>query len=112
METTTATTDIRSINEKIERDSAFIDLLVAEMNKTILGQKYMIDRLLIGLLGQGDILLERLPELVKTLGINTLSKAVHESLRRIQFIPDLLPAAVLRSMIYNINENDFSIKKG
>lgn len=112
METITATTDIRSINEKIERESAFIDLLIAEMNKTIVGQKHMIDRLLIGLLGQGHILLEGVPGLAKTLAINTLSKAVAGSFSRIQFTPDLLPADVVGTMIYNIKENDFSIKKG
>lgn len=112
METTTATTDIRSINEKIERESAFIDLLVAEMNKSIVGQKYMIDRLLIGLLGQGHILLEGVPGLAKTLAINTLSKTVDGSFSRIQFTPDLLPADVVGTMIYNVKENDFSIKKG
>lgn len=112
METTTITTDIRSINEKIERESAFIDLLVSEMNKTIVGQRYMIDRLLIGLLGQGHILLEGVPGLAKTLAINTLSKAVHGSFSRIQFTPDLLPADVVGTMIYNVKENDFKIKKG
>lgn len=112
MEATTSTTDIRSINEKIERESAFIDLLVAEMNKAIVGQRYMIDRLLIGLLGQGHILLEGVPGLAKTLAINTLSKAVHGSFSRIQFTPDLLPADVVGTMIYNIKENDFTIKKG
>lgn len=112
MEITTATTDIRSINEKIERESAFIDLLIAEMNKTIVGQRYMIDRLLIGLLGQGHILLEGVPGLAKTLAINTLSKAVDGSFSRIQFTPDLLPADVVGTMIYNIKENDFSIKRG
>ena len=112
MEATTSTTDIRSINDKIERESAFIDLLIAEMNKTIVGQKYMIDRLLIGLLGQGHILLEGVPGLAKTLAINTLSKAVQGSFSRIQFTPDLLPADVVGTMIYNVKENDFSIKKG
>ena len=112
MEAATSTTDIRSINEKIERESAFIDLLIAEMNKTIVGQKYMIDRLLIGLLGQGHILLEGVPGLAKTLAINTLSKAVHGTFSRIQFTPDLLPADVVGTMIYNVKENDFSIKKG
>lgn len=112
METTTVTTDIRSINDKIERESAFIDLLIAEMNKTIVGQKHMIDRLLIGLLGQGHILLEGVPGLAKTLAINTLSKAVAGSFNRIQFTPDLLPADVVGTMIYNVKENDFSIKKG
>ncbi len=112
MEAATITTDVRAINEKIERESAFIDLLVAEMNKTIVGQKHMIDRLLIGLLGQGHILLEGVPGLAKTLAINTLSKAVHGSFSRIQFTPDLLPADVVGTMIYNVKENDFSIKKG
>lgn len=112
MEATTVTTDIRSINDKIERESAFIDLLIAEMNKVIVGQKHMVDRLLIGLLGQGHILLEGVPGLAKTLAINTLSKAVDGSFSRIQFTPDLLPADVVGTMIYNVKENDFSIKKG
>lgn len=112
MEATTSTTDIRSINDKIERESAFIDLLIAEMNKAIVGQKHMIDRLLIGLLGQGHILLEGVPGLAKTLAINTLAKAVNGSFSRIQFTPDLLPADVVGTMIYNVKVNDFSIKKG
>lgn len=112
MEAATTTMDIRSINEKIERESAFIDLLVSEMNKTIIGQRHMIDRLLIGLLGQGHILLEGVPGLAKTLAINTLSKAVQGSFSRIQFTPDLLPADVVGTMIYNVKENDFAIKKG
>ena len=112
MEENTATVDIRAINEKIERESAFIDLLVMEMNKVIVGQKYMIERLLIGLLGQGHILLEGVPGLAKTLAINTLSQAVHGSFSRIQFTPDLLPADVVGTMIYNIKQNEFTIKKG
>src|SRR5690606_34345390 len=99
METTTATTDIRSINEKIERESAFIDLLVAEMNKTIVGQKYMIDCLLIGLLSLGHIVLEGVPALANTFASNTLSKAVDGSFSRIQYTPDLLPADVVGKMI-------------
>jgi MoxR-like ATPase len=83
-----------------------------EMSKVIVGQKYMIERLLIGLLGQGHILLEGVPGLAKTLAINTLSKAVKGSFSRIQFTPDLLPADVVGTMIYNIKENDFTIKKG
>ncbi|MCL4168035.1 UNVERIFIED_CONTAM: hypothetical protein GTU68_049230, partial [Idotea baltica] len=82
------------------------------MNKVIVGQKHMIERLLIGLLGQGHILLEGVPGLAKTLAINTLSKAVKGSFSRIQFTPDLLPADVVGTMIYNMKENDFSIKKG
>ncbi len=112
METTGSNYDIRELNELIERESAFIDLLTLEMNKVIVGQKHMIDRLLIGLLGQGHILLEGVPGLAKTLAINTLSKAVHGSFNRIQFTPDLLPADVIGTMIYNVKENDFSIRKG
>lgn len=104
--------DIRMINEKIERESAFVDLLQLEMNKVIVGQKHMLERLLIGLLGDGHILLEGVPGLAKTLAINTLSKAVKGSFSRIQFTPDLLPADVIGTMIFNMKENDFSIKKG
>lgn len=106
------TIDIKAINEKIEKESAFVDLLTLEMNKVIVGQKHMVERLLIGLLGKGHILLEGVPGLAKTLAINTLSKAVKGSFSRIQFTPDLLPADVVGTMIYNIKENDFSIKKG
>ncbi len=112
MEDNTATMNIREINEKIERESAFIDLLMMEMNKVIVGQKQMTERLLIGLLGQGHILLEGVPGLAKTLAINTLSQAIDASFSRIQFTPDLLPADVVGTMIYNIKQNDFSIKKG
>lgn len=112
MEETTTSVDIRAINEKIEKESAFVDLLSLEMNKVIVGQKHMVERLLIGLLGNGHILLEGVPGLAKTLAINTLSKAVKGSFSRIQFTPDLLPADVIGTMIYNIKENDFSIKKG
>ena len=105
------TIDIKSINEKIERESAFVDLLMLEMNKVIVGQKHMIERLLIGLLGQGHILLEGVPGLAKTLAINTLAQAVHGSFSRIQFTPDLLPADVTGTSIYNMKLNDFSIKK-
>jgi MoxR-like ATPase len=104
--------DVRAINEKIERESAFIDILTLEMNKVIIGQKDMIERLLIGLLGNGHILLEGVPGLAKTLAINTLSKAIQASFSRVQFTPDLLPADVVGTMIYNIKDNEFSIKKG
>lgn len=112
MEENNATIDIRAINEKIERESAFIDLLTNEMNKVIVGQKHMIDRLLIGLLGNGHILLEGVPGLAKTLAINTLAKAVDGAFSRIQFTPDLLPADVVGTMIYNMKQNSFEIKKG
>ncbi len=108
----TVAIDIKSINEKIERESAFVDLLMLEMNKVIVGQRYMIERLLIGLLGQGHILLEGVPGLAKTLAINTLSQAIDAKFSRIQFTPDLLPADVVGTLIYNMKINDFSIKKG
>ena len=104
--------DMAAINEKIVNESGFIDALQFEMNKVIVGQKHMVERLLIGLLGQGHILLEGVPGLAKTLAINSLSKAVKGSFSRIQFTPDLLPADVVGTMIYNMKENDFSIKKG
>ncbi|WP_299761406.1 MoxR family ATPase [uncultured Dokdonia sp.] len=112
MEENMTTIDISAINEKIEKESAFIDILTMEMNKVIVGQKHMIERLLIGLLGRGHILLEGVPGLAKTLAINTLAQAVHGSFSRIQFTPDLLPADVVGTMIYNMKVNDFSIKKG
>ena len=104
--------NIKKINEKIEKESAFIDLLIFELNKVIVGQKPMIERLLIGLLGQGHILLEGVPGLAKTLVINSLSKAIKGSFSRIQFTPDLLPADVVGTQIYNIKETNFSVKKG
>lgn len=112
MEEQYPTVDIRAINEKIEKESAFVELLTLEMKKVIVGQKHMVERLLIGLLGNGHILLEGVPGLAKTLAINTLAKAVKGSFSRIQFTPDLLPADVIGTMIYNMKENDFSIKKG
>ncbi|MDB9873697.1 MoxR family ATPase [Flavobacteriaceae bacterium] len=112
MEENNTTVDIASINKKIEKESAFVDLLTLEMGKVIVGQKHMVERLLIGLLGQGHILLEGVPGLAKTLAINTLSQAVAGSFSRIQFTPDLLPADVVGTMIYNIKANDFTIKKG
>ncbi len=104
--------DIRAINEMVARESAFVDLLTAEINKVIVGQNEMLERLLIGLLGGGHILLEGVPGLAKTLAINTLSQAVQGSFNRIQFTPDLLPADVIGTLVYNIKENEFSIKKG
>ena len=104
--------NIKAINEKIEKESAFVDLLTMEINKVIIGQKDMVERLLIGLLGQGHILLEGVPGLAKTLAINTLSQSVKGVFSRVQFTPDLLPADIVGTMIYNIKENDFTIKKG
>ncbi len=112
MENTNENVDIKALNERIASESAFIDILFLEINKVIVGQKNMIERLLIGLLGNGHILLEGVPGLAKTLAISTLSQAVDADFSRVQFTPDLLPADVIGTMIYNIKENDFSIKKG
>ncbi len=106
------TVDIKSINEKIKEESAFIDLLTMEVNKVIVGQSHMVERLLIGLLGSGHILLEGVPGLAKTLAINTLSKAIKSDFRRVQFTPDLLPSDVIGTMIYNMQKGEFNIKKG
>jgi MoxR-like ATPase len=104
--------DIRELNEKISHESAFLDLLWLEIGKTIIGQKYMVERLLIGLLSNGHILLEGVPGLAKTLAIKSLSMAVDSKFSRIQFTPDLLPADLIGTMIYNQAEHQFSIKKG
>ena len=106
------TKDIELLDQKISKESAFIDELFAEINKTIIGQQTMIERLLIGLLGSGHILLEGVPGLAKTLAINTLSKAIKGDFNRIQFTPDLLPSDVIGTLVYNIKAGDFSIKKG
>lgn len=105
-------TDIRALNEMIQKESAFIDLLLMEMDKVIVGQRYMVERLLIGLLADGHILLEGVPGLAKTLAINTLSKAIDAGFSRIQFTPDLLPADLLGTMIYNQKKEEFIVRKG
>jgi MoxR-like ATPase len=114
METATSGTsmDIKIINDMIHKESAFVDALNLEISKKIIGQKYMIERLLIGLLGQGHILLEGVPGLAKTLAINTLSQSISADFSRIQFTPDLLPADVIGTMIYNMQKNEFTVKKG
>ena len=104
--------DYRELNERIAKQSSFVDLLVKGMDQTIVGQKHLVESLLIGLLADGHVLLEGVPGLAKTLAINTLSQAVDGSFSRIQFTPDLLPADVIGTMIYNVKANDFSIKKG
>src|SRR3982751_6579723 len=105
-------TDIRALNEMIQKESAFIDILKMELDKVIVGQKYMVDRLLIGLLADGHILLEGVPGLAKTLAINTLSKAIQADFSRIQFTPDLLPADLVGTMIYNQKKEEFIVRKG
>ncbi|HEY1040815.1 MAG TPA: MoxR family ATPase [Bacteroidia bacterium] len=105
-------TDIREINERIQRESAFVDMLFSEMDKVIVGQRYMVERLLIGMLSNGHVLLEGVPGLAKTLAINTLSKCIGGQFSRIQFTPDLLPADLVGTMIYNQKKEEFTIKKG
>ncbi len=105
-------TDIRELNERIRLESSFIDVLNLEMNKAIVGQKHMIDSLLIGLLSNGHILLEGVPGLAKTLAITSLSKAVDGKFARIQFTPDLLPADLLGTLIYSQKKEEFQIRKG
>jgi MoxR-like ATPase len=106
------TYDIKAINEKIHRESAFVDLLQMEIGKAIIGQKYMIERLLIGLLSNGHILLEGVPGLAKTLSVKTLAAAIKAKFQRIQFTPDLLPADLVGTMIYNQKDGAFQTKKG
>ena len=112
METAQLGTDIQQLNERIEAESAFIDLLNLETSKVIIGQKKMIERLLLALLAQGHILLEGVPGLAKTLAIKTLSSSIASDFSRIQFTPDLLPADVVGTLIYNPASSSFSIKKG
>ena len=104
--------DIKALNEKIQKESAFVELLTMEMSKVIIGQSHMTERLLIGLLSNGHILLEGVPGLAKTLAITTLSKTVDAKFSRVQFTPDLLPADVIGTMIYNQKQEKFSVKKG
>jgi MoxR-like ATPase len=105
-------TDIRELNEKIQRESEFIDLIRLEMDKVIVGQKYMVERLLIGLLSNGHILLEGVPGLAKTLAINSLARIIDAKFSRIQFTPDLLPADLIGTMIYSQKSEDFVVRKG
>ena len=105
-------TDIRELNEKIQKESQFIDLIQLEMNKVIIGQKHMTERLLIGLLANGHILLEGVPGLAKTLAINSLANVIDAKFSRIQFTPDLLPADLLGTLIYSQKNEEFIVKKG
>ena len=105
-------TDIKSLNERIQRESAFVELLQMEVGKIIVGQKPMVERLLIGLLSNGHVLLEGVPGLAKTLSIKTLAAAIHAKFQRIQFTPDLLPADVIGTMIYNQKNGEFTVRKG
>ncbi|HNU48865.1 MAG TPA: AAA family ATPase [Bacteroidia bacterium] len=104
--------DIREINEKIQRESEFIDLLQLELSKVIVGQKYMVERLLIGLLSNGHLLLEGVPGLAKTLAIKSLASAIDARFSRIQFTPDLLPADLVGTLMYNQKKEEFAVRKG
>lgn len=104
--------DIRALNERIERESAFVDLLYREMEKSIIGQRDMVEKLLIGLLSNGHILLEGVPGLAKTLAIKTLAETIDVDFSRIQFTPDLLPADLIGTMIYNQKKEEFTVKRG
>jgi MoxR-like ATPase len=106
------TADIRALNEKIEKESAFTDIIRMEMNKVIIGQKHLIDSLMIGLLGNGHILLEGVPGLAKTLAIRSLASVIDAKFSRIQFTPDLLPADLTGTMIYSQKKEEFIVKKG
>ncbi|HBP45987.1 MAG TPA: ATPase [Flavobacteriales bacterium] len=109
---TSAAPDIRALNERIGHASQFVDLLRMELGKVIVGQSGMVDRLLIGLLGNGHVLLEGVPGLAKTLAIKSLSESISADFSRIQFTPDLLPADLIGTMIYNQKSESFSVKKG
>ena len=104
--------DIRELNERIERRSAFVDALMMGMNQTIVGQKHLVESLLIGLLSDGHILLEGVPGLAKTLAIKTLAQLIDADFSRIQFTPDLLPADVVGTLIYSQKTDEFTVKKG
>ena len=104
--------DIKELNEKINKESAIIDMLTMELSKVIVGQKEMVEKLLIALLSNGHILLEGVPGLAKTLAISTLAKTIDAEFSRLQFTPDLLPADILGTQIYSPKQESFFIKKG
>lgn len=112
MEENASSTDIQLLNERIENESSIIEILQLEVGKRIIGQKKMVESLLIGMLGNGHILLEGVPGLAKTLAIKTLSDAVDGSFSRLQFTPDLLPSDLIGTQMYNMSTNSFSTKKG
>ena len=105
-------TDIKELNERIKKDSSFIDILNLELSKVIIGQKNMTERLLVALLANGHVLLEGVPGLAKTLAISTLANTIDAKFKRIQFTPDLLPADIIGTQIYSPKNEKFSIKKG
>lgn len=106
------TVNIKELNDKIQQQSAFVDILSMEMGKVIIGQKHLVESLMIGLLSNGHILLEGVPGLAKTLAINTMAQAIDAKFSRIQFTPDLLPADLTGTLIYSQKSENFSVKKG
>ena len=108
----TLKTDIKELNERINKESAIIDMLTLEVNKVIIGQTHMSERLLVALLSNGHILLEGVPGLAKTLAISTLAKTIDANFSRLQFTPDLLPADIIGTQIYSPKSEKFTIKKG
>jgi MoxR-like ATPase len=112
IEQPSATVDMQALGEKIEQTSAFIDDIYHELEKVIVGQRYMIDRLLIGLLADGHVLLEGVPGLAKTLTVSSLAQVISTKFQRLQFTPDLLPADLIGTLIYNQKEAEFTVKKG
>ncbi|MCF8229627.1 MAG: AAA family ATPase, partial [Bacteroidales bacterium] len=103
-------TDIKELNERIQKESAFVDMLNLEMHKVIIGQKHMLESMLIGLLSNGHILLEGVPGLAKTLAIKSLARTIEAKYSRIQFTPDLLPADLLGTMVYSQKKEEFQVK--
>ena len=112
MATTSPSIDMQELGEKIEESSSFIEDIYKELNKVIVGQRYMIDRLLVGLLADGHVLLEGVPGLAKTLTVSSLAKVINTKFQRLQFTPDLLPADLIGTLIYNQKEAEFAVKKG
>src|SRR6056297_2038062 len=106
------TVNVKELNEHIRNESSFVDMITMEMNKVIVGQKHLLERLLIGLLSDGHILLEGVPGLAKTLAISTMAQIIDAKFSRIQFTPDLLPADLLGTMIYSQQKEEFIVKKG
>src|SRR6186997_2100258 len=104
--------EVRALNELVAKESAFVDDLLAEIGKVVVGQSYMIERILIGLLTGGHVLLEGVPGLAKTLTVRTICDAIQAKFSRIQFTPDLLPADLIGTVIYNQQRNEFVVRKG
>ncbi len=108
----TSTLNIKELNERIRLESSFVDIISMEMNKVIVGQKHLVESLMIGLLADGHILLEGVPGLAKTLAINTLANTIDAKFSRIQFTPDLLPADLIGTLVYSQKKEEFIVKKG